>query len=156
MFRQAIDRYAAGADLPLKAIEGLSHDELLAHPVPGTWSIQELVVHLYDSDLVGCDRMKRVAAMDRPLLIGYDQDAFIRTLGYDRVDAGLACEGFRLNRLLMAAVLRHLPDSAAERAGIHSERGRVTLLEFVRGYAEHLEHHLKFLREKRVALGKPM
>jgi hypothetical protein len=156
MYRQAIDRYAAGADLPLRAIDGLSRDELFAHPVPGTWSVQELVVHLMDSDLVGCDRIKRVAAMDAPLLIGYDQDAFIRELHYEEVDARIACEAFRLNRLATAAVLRRLPEASASRFGIHSERGKVTLLQFVQGYADHLDHHLKFLHEKRRALGKPM
>lgn len=156
MFQQALQRYVSGAGLPLRAIEGLSRDDLLAHPVAGTWSIQELIVHLMDSDLVGCDRMKRVAAMDLPLLIGYDQDAFIRTLHYDAVDVRQAAETFRLNRLTTGAMLRGLPDEAGARAGIHSERGKVTLLEFLKGYADHLDHHLKFLYEKRRALGKGM
>lgn len=156
MFPQAIDRYAAGADLPLRAIEGLTREELIAHPVPGKWSIQELVVHLADSDLVGCDRMRRVAAMSCPLLIGYDENAFIRTLGYHAVDVRQAAEAFRLNRQILATMLRTQPEEAGSRFGVHSESGKVTLLDFLKGYADHLDHHLRFLYEKRRALGKAM
>jgi uncharacterized damage-inducible protein DinB len=154
MFRQSIERFAAGAALPAQAIQGLSPEDLHAHPIPGTWSVQQLVIHLMDSDLVGCDRIKRVIAMEAPLLIGYDQNAFDRELHYDELDVSTACEAFRLNRLMTAAVLRRLPETASARWGVHSERGKVTLLEFVEGYANHLDHHLKFLLEKRRVLGK--
>ena len=36
---------------------------------------------------------------------------------------------------------------------LQSERGKETLLELVEGYANHLEHHLRFIREKRERLG---
>jgi hypothetical protein len=103
--RDVIERYAAGAAAPAKAIAGLSRDELNAFPVPGTWSIQQIVVHLMDSDLIGADRMKRVAAEDRPpTLIGYDESAFARGLFYDQLDPQLACEVFEKNR--------HSPEAA--------------------------------------------
>ncbi len=156
MNRDMIERYARGAGGPRRAIEGLSREELLAVPVPGRWSIHQLVLHLFDSDQVGSDRMKRVAAMDKPLLMGYDENAYIRSLAYERLDPVLACELFEKNRLMTAAMLRALPDAAFERVGIHSERGIERLADLVKGYGDHLEHHLKFLREKRRALGKPL
>jgi hypothetical protein len=152
-----VDAYAAGADAPARSIAGLSREDLLAHPVAGTWSIQELVLHLMDSDLVACDRMKRIAAETRPpLLIGYDETAFSRNLSYADADAAMACEAFRLNRLMTAAMLRSLPGAAWEKWGVHNERGKLTLPQIVAGYIDHLEHHLRFLREKRRALGKPL
>lgn len=156
MDRRLIEAYAAGATVPAGGIEGLSADELNAHPVPGTWSIREIVLHLMDSDLIASDRMKRVAAEERPLIIGYNETLFARQLGYDRLDARLACEIFEKNRVMTAAMLRNLPDSAFARTGVHNEKGLVTLESLVKGYAEHLEHHMKFLREKRRLLGKPM
>ena len=148
---------AASAAVPAEAIRGLTPSELNAFPVPGTWSIQQIVVHLMDSDLIGSDRMKRVAAENvPPQLIGYDETAFAKNLPYEKLDPAQACEVFRLNRLLTAAVLRNLPDSAFTRHGMHSERGRETLADLVEGYVEHLEHHMKFIREKRKLLGKPL
>ena len=154
MDRQLIERYAAGADVPASAIEGLSREDLLAHPVPGTWSIQQIILHLMDSDLIGSDRMKRVIAEDRPKLIGYDESAFAARLGYEHIDAAKAAEVFRLNRELTAAMLRRLDDATFERLGDHSERGAESLAELVKIYAEHLDHHMKFLRRKREMLGK--
>ncbi len=156
MNRELIERYAAGADVLGKSILGLTQADLLAFPVPGTWSIQQIVLHMMDSDLIASDRMKRVAAEDHPTLIGYNETAFAKTLAYDAIPAQEACDVFRLNRRITAELLRRLPDTAFKRTGYHNERGEVSLEQFVVGYAEHLDHHLKFLHEKRKVLGKPL
>jgi hypothetical protein len=157
MSRELIDQYVAGADVPAKAIAGLEKAELLAFPVPGTWSIQQIILHLMDSDLIASDRMKRVAAEDRPpTLIGYDETAFAKNLAYDHVSARDAAEVFRLNRLITAELLRRLPTSAFKRVGHHNERGDVTLEGLLETYVGHVDHHLKFIREKRKLLGKPL
>jgi hypothetical protein len=151
-----LDRYTAGAELPARAIAGLSREELLSHPVPGTWSVQQVIAHIVDSDLIASDRMKRIAAMDRPLLIGYDEAAFARVLAQDRIDPARACELFRLNRLHTADLLRPLPPEAWDRWGVHNEKGKVTLGAMLEDYCGHLDHHLKFVDEKRRAMGKPL
>lgn len=156
MDRTLIEKYAAGATVPAGVIGGLTPQELHAFPVPNTWSIQQVILHLMDSDLIGSDRMKRVAAEENPSLLAYDETAFAKRLFYESLDAATACEIFRLNRLMTAAILRKLPDEAFARAGMHSERGRETLADLVEGYADHLDHHMKFVREKRKALGKPL
>ena len=154
MDRAIIDRYAAGAALPAQSIRNLTIEELNAFPIPGTWSIQQIVMHLMDSDLIASDRMKRVIAENNPTLIGYNETDFAKNLFYDQLDAAMACEIFRLNRLLTANILRRLPDSAFARTGQHSERGSITLADLLDIYTGHLDHHLKFLRDKRKALGK--
>lgn len=156
MDRTLIDRFEADADVPARAIEGLTREELLAFPVPGTWSIQQLILHLMDSHLTCACRMRKIIAEDIPLLTGYDENAFVRNLRYEQTDVHLAVEIFRVVQRMMAGLLRQLPDSAFERTGIHTERGKVTLGELVPDYIQHLEHHMKFLRAKRAALGKPL
>ncbi|MFN0133794.1 MAG: DinB family protein [Phycisphaerales bacterium] len=151
-----IDRYAAGAELPARAIAGLSPADLNAFPIPGTWSIQQIIVHLMDSDLIASDRMKRVAAENVPLIVNYDESAFIRNLAPERVDPAMACEVFRMNRLLTTQVLRALPAAAFEKYGVHSLNGKRTLADLVGGYADHLDGHLKHVYEKRRLLGKPL
>lgn len=154
--RVVIDEYEAGADLPARAIAGLTRAELLAHPIPGTWSVQEVVLHLMDSDLVGSDRMKRVIAEPGSTLLAYDETRWVQNLGYDQADTKSACEVFRLNRKMTAAILRRLPDEAFQRTGTHTERGHETLEKLVKDYVVHLHHHLKFVAQKREKLGKPM
>jgi hypothetical protein len=152
--RSFIEAYAKGGPVLGDAIEGLSAADFLAFPVPGTWSIQQIVIHLMDSDLIGSDRMKRVAAEENPSIIGYDQTLFAQKLAYEKQDPFLAAEIFAMNRQLTAVALRNLPDEAFAKFGTHNERGRITLKGMVSGYTGHLEHHLKFLRQKRAILGK--
>jgi hypothetical protein len=156
MDRALIESYAAGADELHRSIRGLSREQLCSFPVPGTWSIQQIVMHLMDSDLIASYRMKRIIAMDGPGIEAYDESAFTARLGYERSDPEMACEVFRLNRLMTAAVLRALPDGAFHRTGVHEERGRITLADLLRIYTEHLPHHLRFVRDKRAMLGKPL
>lgn len=154
MDRQLIERYANGGPLVRQAIEGLDQAALNAHPVPGTWSIQQIVLHLMDSDLIGADRMKRVAAENHPTLIGYNETDFANRLYGEELDAGLAAEIFALNRKMTAAMLRRLPDEAFARTGYHNEHGDMSLEQFLANYVEHLEHHLGFVRRKREMLGR--
>src|SRR5688500_11894866 len=110
MSQAIVDQYIRGAWKPAEAIVGLTAEDLNAVPVPGTWSIRQIVLHLMDSDLIAADRMKRVIAEDRPTLIGFDETAFARNLYYDELDAGVACDLFGKNRLLTGEILRRLPD----------------------------------------------
>ena len=156
MIREVIERYAAGASTPARWIKGLSRDDLLAFPVAGTWSIQQLVHHVLDSDLIASHRMKRILAEDVPLLISYDETAFARALNYDRLDVNLACDVFRLNRDLTAQILRAQPESAFQRCGVHNQSGKVTVAQMLDTDIHHLDHHERVLREKRTGLGKPL
>ncbi len=155
MDKTLIEKYAEGGPILEKSISGLTKEEMNAHPIAGTWSIQQIVFHMLDSDLIASDRMKRIIAMDKPQLIGYDESAFSEKLFYNELDPAIACDIFSKNRLLTAEILRRLPDSSFQRVGLHNERGELTLEYMVKLYAKHLDNHMKFLIEKRKALGKP-
>ncbi len=156
MNRELIDEYERGGEKLAAAIHGLSREDLLATPVPGTWSIQQIVVHMMDSDLIWTDRTKRVIAEENPSLIGYDESRFARHLFYDEWSADDAVKIFDLNRRNFARVLRHLPDSAWDRRGTHNESGELKLRDMLPRIVRHLDHHLKFIYSKREKLGKPL
>jgi uncharacterized damage-inducible protein DinB len=149
MNKETIDRYERGGEILRDAVAGLSRDQLLAHPVPGTWSIQEIVIHLMDSDLIAIDRMKRMIAMEDPQLIGYDEAAFSKKLAYDQQSAADAVTILDLSYRNFAKVLRTLPADAWSRRGNHNERGPVTLGDYLQSMNKHMDHHLAFVKEKR-------
>ncbi len=150
MIPSLIEQYAADAARLRKSIAGLTPAQLQAFPVPGTWSIQQIVLHMMDSDLIGADRMKRVAVEKRPpTIIGYDETAFAGGLSYQELDPQMACDVFEKNRQLTAEMLRRLPNEAFQRTGHHNEHGEMTLAEFLQNYIDHLRHHLKFIEKKR-------
>lgn len=146
--QQAVEAYAQRATIPGKAIEGLTKDQLVCFPVPGTWSIQQIVVHLMDTDLVAAYRMKRIIAEDRPKLDCYDETAFAEKLHYNKLDATAASEIFRLNRQQTATMLRLIPDDAFARIAQHPEIGDLPLGQLLRLYCYHVDHHMKFLHDK--------
>lgn len=151
-----IDQFEAGGRKVKAAIAGLTRDDLMAFPVPGTWSIQQIVIHLQDSDAVALDRMRRIIAEDNPLLIGFDENRFTANLAYDQQSAADAAELIDLSRRQFTRILRRLPESAWERTGVHNERGKVTLGGMLEMYVKHLERHLNFAIDKRAKIGKPV
>jgi len=148
-----IAAYESRSPLVRAAVAGLSAAQLNRPVSPGAWSIQQVVVHLLDSDLAATHRMRRIAAEDVPLLIAYDETAFVSALQYERCDLGEVLDLFELNRRFTARWLRTLAPQAFDRAGVHNQRGKVTLREMVAGYIQHVDHHLQFVAGKRAALG---
>lgn len=149
-----VRRFLDGAEALHPVIDGLTEQQLDSHPVPGTWSLRELVIHVMDSDLIATHRMKRIVAEELPLLISYDETAFAKKLYGPHLSARLACDLFRLNRMQMAEILDKLPEEAFAREGVHNQRGKVTLREMVGMYVHHVDHHNKFATEKRRVMGK--
>ncbi len=150
---ELIDRFAAGGAVLSYAASGLTAEQQTARPGPGTWSIAEVVAHLVDSDLVACDRMKRVIAEDNPTLLAYDENAWIVRLRSQEMPVEEGVNLFAANRHWMARVLRGCSESDFGRVGQHTEHGRMTLTELVTTYASHLDHHLRFVYGKRANLG---
>ncbi len=151
-----IDRFEQGGTKLRDSLAGLTEAELVAFPIAGTWSIQQIAIHLQDAELVAVDRMKRIIAEEKPLLVGFDENQFVANLEYNSQSAADAGTIVELARRNMAKVLRKQPESAWSRFGIHTERGKMTLAEILEMYTNHLERHLKFLHEKRAKLGKPL
>ena len=152
---QMIDGYLAGPWALRQAVAGMSREQLLARPVPGKWSTLEVVCHLADFDPILADRMKRVIAEDRPQLLGADERRFAAALAYHERDLEEELVLVERTRSQMARILRTLPAEALQRAGVHNERGPLTLEQLLTVATNHIPHHVRFINEKRRALGLP-
>jgi hypothetical protein len=97
--------------------------------------------------------MRRIVAEENPLLVSYDEDAFIARLPSAEANLAEVLDTFDANRRFTARWLRTLAPDAFARTGIHTQRGKVTLLQIVEIYANHVDHHLKVVAEKRRNLG---
>ncbi|MCA1686933.1 MAG: DinB family protein, partial [Planctomycetia bacterium] len=148
-----VDRYASGGAILAYAVLGLTPEQEQARPGPGAWSVAELAAHLLDSDLVYADRMKRVIAEDDPILLAFDENAWVEKLDYRELPVGDSIDLLSANRRRMSRILRRCADADFVRAGRHSERGRVTLAELLATATHHVDHHLRFLYAKRAKLG---
>jgi uncharacterized damage-inducible protein DinB len=151
---QLIDEYERAAGKLRDAVAGLTPGQLNATPIPATWSIQQIIVHLMDADLIWTDRAKRVIAEDHPTLLAYDQSRFAAALHYELWPADEAITIFELNRKNFAKVLRALPDAALQRKGMHNEAGEMSLADMLPRIVRHVEHHLPFILQKRKMIEK--
>lgn len=160
MSRELVEEYAAGGEKLSLAIRGLTREDLRCRPAEdagvGKWSIQEVVVHLCDCDQVYADRIKRVIAEENPTLLAFDENLWAGRLAYDAQSAEDAVTLIQLVRKQVGTILRAQDVKTWERAGTHSQAGKKTVRELVRGSVQHLEHHLKFIHAKRAKMGKEM
>jgi uncharacterized damage-inducible protein DinB len=151
--RQLIDDYLAGPAALRAAIAGMTDDEINAAPVPGKWSTRQVVCHIADFEPVYADRLKRVIAEDEPTLFGGDPDVFAARLAYPQRDIAEELQLIEATRRHVARILRTLKPQDFQRRGIHSTDGPLTLATLLERIAGHIRHHVKFIEEKRAALG---
>jgi hypothetical protein len=157
-FQTLIASYLDGPEILRRAVAGLSQGQLRARPVAGRWSTLEVVCHLADFEPIYADRMKRVIATDRPLLLSAGREQFAVSLGYHERDVEEELALIDLTRRQMGCILRTVAAGSWDRVGIYrhegqeEERSLRLLLETI---TNHIPHHVAFIREKRQALGMP-
>ena len=149
-----IDNYLNGPQVLRKAVAGMSHEELMARPIPGKWSTLEVICHLADFEIVGADRIKRVIAENEPTLFGGDEKVFAARLAYHQRNAEEELLLIEMIRKQVARILRTLQPDDFQRRGIHSEAGPLTLEAFVQRSTGHIPHHVRFIAEKRTAMAE--
>jgi len=146
-----IAQYAAGPARLRAALATVPTEAMKWRPAPGEWSAHEIVCHCADSETNSYARIRFLLTEADPVIQGYDQDRWAKTLDYHShpLEPALATvDGVRANT---AALIRRLPDEAWTRAGRHTESGRYTAEEWLKIYADHLEGHARQI-EKNVEL----
>jgi hypothetical protein len=152
-YDQNIEAYRAGPALLSKAVAGMSKEQLIARPVPGKWSTLEVVCHLADFEIVCADRIKRIIAEDGPTMLNGDPDLFAARLAYHSRDLEEELSLIELVRKQVARILTSLDEFDFHRHGIHSEYGPLTLETVLMRSTNHIPNHVRFVEEKRRALG---
>ncbi len=147
-----IEQYLAGPGLLRRAVAGMTRDQLLARPVPGKWSTQEVVCHLADYEPTYAGRMKRVIALKEPELLKGDPGLFAARLAYDRRDVEEELALIEITRQQMARILRALRPEDFQRQGGHARDGALTLEVLLQRITAHIPHHIRFIEEKRRAM----
>lgn len=135
-----------------RLLAGLTESQLAIRPAPGKWSMKEILAHLADGEVILGSRIRFAAAMDRPPIHGYDQDAFVENLGVGKAKAKELLDAWAAVRKVNVALLRRLPPAAFEKVAIHSERGEESVRAMVVMYAGHDRIHEAQLETLRLAL----
>ena len=125
-----------------RIVEARPHERLGRAEAPGKWSAAGVVQHLADAEVAWGWRIRQVLTVERPVLEGYDQDAWGAAFGYERAVASRGLELFRAARAGNLALVERCGPTELARVGLHSERGAETLAHMVRLNAGHDLVHL--------------
>jgi uncharacterized damage-inducible protein DinB len=158
------DAYRAGRD-PMtlmrgaparlsRAVAGLTPTQLRRRPAKGKWSIQEIVGHLMDTEVVYAYRWHMAFAQSGSPIQGYDQEHWVREEDYRnrkwKVSAMLA--HITAMRRATLYYLERLPrGSERKRFGMHTERGRETVRrtqELIAGHDINHREQIKAIRRR--------
>jgi hypothetical protein len=151
---ELIGEFEKGAGIVRQAVKGMSGEEARKRPVAGKWSTLEVVCHLADFEIVGADRVKRVIAEDRPTLPDGDENAFAARLAYHEREIEDELTVIAGIRAQVTRILKSLAEEDFSRVGNHTAAGPLTLEQLVERMAKHVRHHVKFIEEKRKAMGR--
>src|SRR5262245_22728727 len=150
---ELVDAYLAGAAKLRAVVKGMTREQALSRPVPGKWSTVECVCHNADFEPIFADRMKRILALDKPMIWAADENDYAKALSYQERDLEEEVAVIDAVRKSMARLLKAQPESALQRMGNHNLRGMMTLEQVLQTAVNHLNHHMKHLEDKRKALG---
>jgi len=123
-------------------IRGLTPRQLARRPAPGKWSIQEIISHLADTEMVMNCRARWIAFEDRPTLVPFDQEKWAAGRAREKEPLAETLERFRLLRRSQVRLFRHASKTDFRRTGFHPERGVVTLRVQLETLAGHDLNHL--------------
>jgi hypothetical protein len=113
----------------------------------GKWSIRQLVGHLIDSERVFGYRALCIARGEQQNLPGFDQNDYMLTAPYDRIELEDLLSEMRLVRLSNIAMFRTLDEESWSRVGTaNANQVTVRALAFI--MAGHVRHHMNVLRER--------
>ena len=150
--RVLIDKYAAGYDEIVRALDGFPADSLTEHPISGKWSAAEIVHHLADSEMTSALRLRRLLVEEKPVIQGYDQDQYATVFKYNDREIAPALDAFRGARATTVQVLERMIETDWQREGTHTESGKYTAEDWLEIYAEHAHGHADQIRRLREAL----
>ena len=133
-------------------IAGVTEREVSQPEAPGKWSIQQVVRHLADAELVWGYRLRMVLAQDRPALTGYDQDRWADRLRYERASLAMSIQEFNVLRRSNMHLIEGASAGDLDRVGVHAERGEESVADMIRLCAGHDLLHLAQLARIRQAV----
>jgi DinB superfamily len=158
---ELLGAYEAGPQRLRAVLVDLDEQAFQARPRgPGSWSINEITLHVTDSEIQGAFRIRKAWSEPGAPFPGYDQDMWTRVLRHQDAQAPerqASLDLFSALRRATAPLFQRATSADWERAnGIHLEFGRLTFRNLLELYADHSERHIAQVLTIRELLGVPL
>jgi len=104
-----------------KLIKGAPAEKLKKRPAPEKWSVQEILAHLADAEIVGSWRIRSILGAPGTPIQAFDQDAWVTAGHYSKRDARHSVAQFRILREANLGLYKSQPrSSGSSMACIHN------------------------------------
>jgi DinB superfamily len=133
---------AATAKKLERLIKGATTTKLRKRPVPDKWSVNEILAHLAETEIVGSFRMRMILGAPGTPIAAFDQDAWVVSGHYEKRDPRKSLEQFRVLREANLVLLKSLNPDQWKHYGIHAERGQETIEQIAKMFAGHDLNHI--------------
>ncbi len=133
----------------LRELTGDMAEHFLRERPPGEWSIKEIVGHIRDWAEIDHRRLTMMATQWDPVLQGYDQDEVARQSNHQESDAQELLDNCARWRAQTVDLLTGLVNWNWARTGQHTERGRMSIRQFVERMIAHEQGHLEEIQRRR-------
>jgi len=126
-----------------RLIKGVPTSKLRKRPAPQVWSVNEILAHLAETEIVGGFRMRMILGSPGSPIAAFDQDAWVVSGHYNARDGHKSLQQFRVLREANLALLKSLAPQQWRHYGIHAERGRESIEQVARMFAGHDLNHIQ-------------
>ena len=110
------------------------------------WSVKQIIAHLRDAEQIYHERMQKILAEDEPFLRAFNPEELAEERNYQEENWEEVLKGFQANRARNLQLFQSLAPLQWQKAGIHQERGRITIHEIGESLVRHNEQHLEQIR----------
>jgi hypothetical protein len=140
--KQPLQIQATTAKRLERLIKGVPSPKLRKRPTPDQWSVNEIVAHLAETEIVGGFRMRLILGSPGTPIVAFDQDVWVVSGHYKKRDPRKSLEQFRVLRDANLALLKSLAPEQWKQYGVHAERGPETIEQVARMFAGHDLNHI--------------
>lgn len=106
----------------------------------------EIVQHCSDSETFAATRIRLLLAEPDPVIVGYDQDAWVAAFDYGALSAEDAFEVIAAVRKTTSILIAGLDDRQWRASGRHTESGPYSAQDWLAIYGVHLHDHADQIR----------
>ena len=142
-----IEAYGNAYNLLVEAIGKFPAEMWQFRLSPNHWTIQEIIVHITDSEANSFIRCRRAIAEPGSMVLGYDESRWAIALHYHEQSAEDALQLFKWLRGNTHKLIQDLPENVWTQTIEHSENGTMTLDDWLVMYDNHVPDHIRQMEE---------
>jgi tRNA-binding protein len=134
---------AESPSIVLQLVASMPAESRARRPDPPRWSVNQIVAHLADAEVVGAWRFRSIIASSGIPIQAYDQNGWAAAFDYESLDALESAQLFQAYRAGNLRLFRRMRQEDLACFGMHAERGEESIEHLVRLYAGHDLNHIQ-------------